>query len=315
MYVIAALLLVPFVAGGVYSLDCRYRRQEEWPLAVEALMLAAVSVFLAVEVALLRGMLSHQAVYLMFSVLGLCVAATALYGHVFVSLASRLLVDAVAGAEEGASERPRFGPAEALERQGAHEDALQEYLVLARIFPREAEVHGRIAACHLAIGQPEEAAKWWRRANKYAAGAGEALPYVNRLCDVFTGPLADREAARAVLQAYLVQYATSPDAGAVRARLAQLDAPEAAATHRAAGLAALDEAPLDLPPDEPAPLKPAQIRLGLDAMDAAAADSVEKDAGAEVEPADAEPPARPRLGLASLDADPIDDTDDGTAGR
>lgn len=333
MYVVAALLLVPFVGGGVYTLDCRYRRQEEWPLAAEAVVLAAVAAFLAVEVALLRGMLAQNTVYLIFAVLGLCVAASALYGHVLVSVLSRLLVEAVAGAEEGARDRPRFGPAEALERQGAHGDALQEYLVLARIFPREAEVHARIATCHLVLGDPAEAAKWWRRAFKYATAPGDALRHTLRLADTCAGPLGDAAAAREAMEAYLRRHSKGPDADAVRERIARIDAPADSPKPLSAGLAALDEAPLEETPGEidvphaarqriqleplehtateptpdtavPAtpPPRPAKLNLALTPLD---------DGGIPVEPAVSAEPADPprRFNLTPLDAAPLEDPD------
>jgi tetratricopeptide (TPR) repeat protein len=265
-------------------------------------VLLAVAAFLAVEIALLRQMLDHQPLYLIFSVLGLCVAATALYGHVFISWSSRLLVNAVAGAEEGPRERPRFGPAESLERQGAHEDALQEYLVLARIFPHDPEIYGRMARCHLAAGRAEEAVKWWRRALKHAAGAGEALGYAQRICGVFVEQLAAPAEAHATLAAFVARFPHGPDSDAAREHMRRLAEPVSAAIPLAPGLTALDEAPLEEDAVE-LELPVARPVIGLAAMDEAVPEPEAPD-DPETSPAS---PAAPRLSLRPMDDEPLDE--------
>lgn len=264
MDLVAGLMLVPFVGGGVYALSRRFRHHDEWPLAAEAATLAAVAIFFAVEVALLRTALPQNPVFLMFSVLGLAAAGAALYGHVLVSLASRLVVGVVVHNEERNDDRPRFGPAESLERQGAFAEALQEYLVLARIYPREAEVHARIAEIYLRLAQPADAATWWRRALKYAGNAGDILAFTQRLCETHERHLKDSQGAQAVLEAFLTRYPDSPDAGLVRERLERLQAPVTLAP-RSAALVELEAAPMEAEPEVETPRS--RIAVGLAPME------------------------------------------------
>lgn len=300
MDLVAGVLLVPFVGGGVYSLSRRFGHHEEWPMTVEAAILAAVAFFFALEVALLRLSLPQNPVFLMFSVLGLAAAGAALYGHVLVSLASRLVVGVVSYDDDRHADRPRYGPAESLERQGAHEDALQEYLVLARIYPREAEIYARIAEIHLRLKQPDEAAVWWRRALKYAANAGDVMAFTNRLCETHERHLKDIQGAKQVLIAYLTRYPDSPDAAVVRGRLERLSSPaEVAALSEA--LVALEAAPVAAAFLEEAPR--ARIKMALTAMDEVELPAVPPDDDS-VE--DSPPAPSVRIGLSALEDDALE---------
>jgi tetratricopeptide (TPR) repeat protein len=301
MDLVAGVLLVPFVGGGVYSLSRRFGHHEEWPMAVEAAILAAVTLFFAIEVALLRLALPQNPVFLMFSVLGLAAAGAALYGHVLISLASRLVVEAVSHGDERAADRPRFGPAESLEQQGAYQDALQEYLVLARIYPREAEVYARIAEIHLRLKNPDEAAVWWRRALKYASTAGEVLAFTNRLCETHERHLNDVQGAKAVLAAYLERYPDSPDAAVVRGRLERLMSPQEVAAMSEA-LVALDAAPMAEVLLEEAPQ--ARIKMTLTALEDVELPSASPEAETAPEPA---PEPGAKIGLSALEDDALED--------
>ncbi len=243
MYLVAPIFLIPFFGWGLFSLHWKYRRREDWPLWVEALTVAGLAVFYALEIDELRVWLQHQRIAYFFSVLGLFVAGLALYGHVVVSLLSRLIVEVVAPGEEDSRDRPRFGPAEILERQGDWEGALQEYLILLRIFPRNPMINQRAAECCMQLKRPEEAVKWMERAMRDHPPDEKILPLLSRICEIYDRVLRRPDDARKVLDRFLVERPAFPLADEVQARRRQIGA--AVSLERPLGLDALAETPLE----------------------------------------------------------------------
>jgi len=228
LQLLTLLLLAVYLGWGVYTLDRRYRRHEEWPPAVEAATLVAVLLFYAIEVSLLRHTMQEEAVVYMFALLGLFVSGAALYGHMAVSLTSRILVEVVSPARVHDPSVPRLGPAEALERQHDFEGAVQEYLVLARIFPKDTTILTRLAENHLKLQEPEAAVGWLERAYQSSSDSDDALLVANRLAEVCKKDLHDTERARKVLQGFLKRFPESSHAASVSVRLEKLEAAPAA---------------------------------------------------------------------------------------
>ncbi len=243
MYFVAPIFLVPFFGWGLVMLYRRYRLREEWPMWVEALTIVALALFYTVEIEELRVWLHHQRIAYFFSVLGLFVAGLALYGHVVVSLLSRLIVEVVAPGDEDIRDRPRFGPAEILERRGDWEGALQEYLILLRIFPRNAVVNQRAAECCIQLKRPEDAIKWLERAVRYLPPDESVLPLLSRICEIYDRVLHRPDDARNVLDRFLDEHPAYPHADAVRARRRQIGAADS--LERPVDLDALAQTPIE----------------------------------------------------------------------
>lgn len=212
-------LLFPFFGWAIFLLRRRFQYYEENSMALEVLTAGALAVFLWIEAAVLKSALSDQIMLYLAALLGLCVSAFALYAHVLISLASRIVVDMVAPRGENAAYQPRFGPVDALERNEDYEGALQEYLVLARIYPRNYEVLSRTGRVQEILGENEEAVAWYLRARKRASRAEEALAAVNRLCVLYDTHLSQPEEADRLLAQFIKDYPDSLDHAIVVERL------------------------------------------------------------------------------------------------
>lgn len=216
------LLLLPYFGWGIYNLRRRYRFHDDVSPTVEASTLVCVTIYLYVQIAVLEFWMEQALVYLIFSVLGLFVSAAALYGHMAISLLGWVIVDFMLPYPSVNADHPRMGPQEALERQKDYQGALEGYLVLARIYPRNIEVSLRIAGCLLWLDRAEEAPGWLERALKNCANAGEALPIVNRLCEVYERVLKTPAKARETLEDFLGRYPEAAEASEVREHLAHV---------------------------------------------------------------------------------------------
>ncbi len=210
MGIVAVIFFVPFVVWGVYNLHRRYRVQDEGSPLVEGLTLLGVLLFFAVELFSLRISMMHQWELYIFTVLGMFVAGAALYGHMAISLTTRMLVDLLSSGHDAAPDRPRFGPAEMLEREHDYEGALQEYLVIARVYPRHPEVHRRMGEALLNLDRAPEAAECLERGLQYLQSDDQSLPVVTRLCDIYYDRLGDPTRAQLVLTAFLKRFPQTP---------------------------------------------------------------------------------------------------------
>ncbi len=224
---LSALLLIPYFAWGIYTLRVRYRYHEDLSIVTEAITLLAVAVFYAVETVLLHTSMKHSGPYFVFAVLGLTASGTALYGSTAISLASQLLVDVVAPAERSKTREPRYGPAEALEREGDYEGALREYMVLARIFPKEPQILMRIGDLYMTLSRCEEAAPWFERALDRLTVPEKSLQITNRLCEIYSRHLDRPQDSIRLLEAYIAKFPNEEYVESVTARLSRLRASNA----------------------------------------------------------------------------------------
>ncbi len=211
---------VVFVVFGIWSLHQRFRRLEEWSLRTQLLTLSGLLFFYVVETTVLRRALHDNIVFFIFALLGLFVAGLALYGHIVVSVLSRLLVELVAPDNPAAPDIPRLGPAEALERQGDWNGALQEYYILARIYPDQTLLYTRIANNLIRLERKDDASSWLKRAIKHSKRPDECLALSRRLFDIYKG-LGRPELARQALTAFLKRFPEHAASDHIRKQLSE----------------------------------------------------------------------------------------------
>jgi tetratricopeptide (TPR) repeat protein len=219
-FVFSIILLIPYLGWGIYTLRLRYQFHEELPVAVEVATLAGLLVYYAVEIFVFDRAMSNTPVLYVFTVLGFAISGTALYGHILISVVSRVLVDAVLPNDDLQTKGPRFGPAEVLERRGDFEGALQEYLVIARIFPKDPATSIRVGNTYAELKQPRDAVVWFERAMNRVDDADRALTIVNRLSALYD-ELNDAENAIVSLENFLKKFPTSEFSDRVRLRVAR----------------------------------------------------------------------------------------------
>ncbi|MCX5759732.1 MAG: tetratricopeptide repeat protein [Candidatus Hydrogenedentes bacterium] len=222
---LTGVAFIPYLAWGIYALRRRYRYHEDIPPRVEALTLIGLILFFAAETYLLHRFMSDSPGYFFFAVLGLIVSAAALYGSMMISLSSQVIIDMIMPSERSKTFEPRYAPAEALERQEDFQGALQEYLVIARMFPREPTVLLRIAESYVRLGRHDEAVAWFERASSYIDSAERCLQVANRLCELYNRQLDRPDEAVRVLETYLHRYPEAEYADSVRQRLKRYSAP------------------------------------------------------------------------------------------
>lgn len=218
-FVASIVLMLPFLAWGVHTLRERYIRHEELPRQVEILSLAGVVVFIAIELVLLRIWMGNVEVFYAFTVLALVSASAALYGPMFVSVASRAAVNLIHPPHDREADEPRFNIAESLESQGDYEGALREYMVMARIFPKDCETAFRVANVFVELDRYEEAAQSFERGLGLAMDAERAVLAANRVADIYWDRLGRPDDAIRVLRGYLERFEGATQTELVQRRL------------------------------------------------------------------------------------------------
>lgn len=338
--------MIPFIGWGIFVLRQRYRLHQEFTLFFEAATMAGVLVFYMMEVHLLTVWAGRQPLLYFFALLGLFLAGFALYGHMAVSMASRVLVDMVFESHEGREEGPRLGPAEALERQQDYAGALQEYLVLARVYPGNATVLSRAGENLVRLNRGEEAVPLFERALKHLDSAPRALGVLTRLAGILSRDLGRPEEARNHLLDFTDRFPGTREAEEARAQLKALAerrevkisdeltalqeggalAPEQAETeeeatpepkqfekerHVGAGLTALEEAPLAIEEDDEPPHAPiseaAPVERGQSALAPLDAPLTDDAEEAQWDDLQAGESGLKRLGLEAMDDAPTEE--------
>lgn len=273
MQFLSAIVFVPFVGWGAYVLHRKYARREDIPAATEGITLICVLLFFAFELGQLRTVMHDVPFQYAFTILGMFVAAAALYGHMAVALASRFIVDMVTPAEDAACDRPRFGPAEMLERQGDYEGALGEYMVLARIFPGNPSVHVHAANTLLELERPEDAFRWFQRSLRYLSSPGKCLAIYTRMAEIHEHVLGDPDEARHVLDKFLMRFPDAPESDLVQAHRDRIGTAEGGAVESAA-LEILDANPIEEEEEVDGPgAAPARASIELEPLEAMAPES------------------------------------------
>ncbi len=221
-FIVSASLMVPFFAWGVYTLRERYVLHEEIPRHVEVATLCGVVLFCMVQLFLSRHWMGGIEILYVFTVLSLLVASTALFGPMFVSVASQAVVDLIHPHAEAQSHTPHFGSAQALEETGDVEGALREYMVMARIFPKHAETALHAGNALAELGRYEEAVETLERGLAMLEEPERALMITNRLSDIYLRQLKREEDAVRVLRSYLGRFPEGNRVESVKRKLERI---------------------------------------------------------------------------------------------
>ena len=219
---IELLLLIPYFGWGIYALRRRLRYGDEESIATEVATMIALVLFFMFQISMLRSSMRDSPVLYLFSMLGLFVSAMALYAHTAISLASRLIVDLMKPTNPTDPNAPRLGPALELERQKDYEGALQEYLVMARIYPNQTSIFGRIGEMLVRLDRANDATEWFQRAIDCSGDAEQSLLIVNRLAELYEHTLKQPGEALDVLQTFVEAHPGTTGVKTAEARIARL---------------------------------------------------------------------------------------------
>jgi tetratricopeptide (TPR) repeat protein len=216
---LSAALLVPYFGWGIYVLRQRLRHDAELNHLLELATLGGLAVFYVLEISLLTEVMGHSYTIFFFSILGLVVSSAALYGPMLITLLSDVIVESVMPAGLTPAHEPKYGGAEALERQGDYQGAVKEYMIIARVFPKDPTAAIRIADNLVKLGRLDEAAEWFERGLVRIDTPQKSLMVTNRLYDLYHRHLGMPERARDLLVDYLDKYPQAEQAVYVRERL------------------------------------------------------------------------------------------------
>jgi tetratricopeptide (TPR) repeat protein len=214
--------MVPFLLWGVHTLRERFLRHHDLPLRVEVYSLLGVFAFLTVQLSLIRVWMGEIGAFYAFTALALAAASTALYGPMLVSVISQEIVNLMHPPHDQRNDLPNYGLAEGLESRGDLDGALREYMVMARIFPKDGETAFRVGHVLCEMQRYEEAAASFERGLHQAGDTERSLLATNRLSDLYRERLARPGDAANTLQAYLDRFGDSPRAEMVARKLERL---------------------------------------------------------------------------------------------
>jgi len=221
-FAISVLLMLPFFGWGVHLLRQRYLLHREILMRVEVYSLLGVLAFQMIQLTLIRVWMGEVGAFYAFTALSLAAASTALYGPTLISVVSQEIVNLMHPPHENRNDEPNFNLAEGLESRGDLEGALREYMVTARIFPKDSETAFRVGHVLIELQRHEDAAHSFERGLHQSADPERALLATNRLSDLYKERLARPDDAARTLQAYLDRYGDSPRAELVSRKLARL---------------------------------------------------------------------------------------------
>lgn len=221
--VLASLLLIPYVGWGVYVLRRQLIHHDELPRPVQWATLLGVLGFHIIELMVIRVPMGSESGLYLLTTLALVMSTTALYGHLFVSMFSQLIVDLIHPSTDHPVDHADFSAAEALEEVGDYQGALNEYTVMARMFPRDPEPILKVAETHLELDQIEEAIRFFEMGLKKVEEPQRALGVTNRLFGIYNGIQQSKDDARDVLKRYLERFPDSEFSESVQNRLERLD--------------------------------------------------------------------------------------------
>lgn len=224
--ILSVLLLLPYFAWGLYTLRVRYVYHDEFSKPAEAITVTSVLAFFILESYLLGTWMKDTTILYLFTVLGLVVSGVALYGPVLVSLASQVFVDMILPPSGDQVDEPQFAPAEALERVGDYEGAIEEYLVMMRIFPKEASIALHIANAYTELDRYEDSVEWFGRGLNLLSEPDRAWRVTNRLYDIYLRRLEQPGDALRILENFLEQFPDAERADVARARIERLSTPD-----------------------------------------------------------------------------------------
>jgi tetratricopeptide (TPR) repeat protein len=223
-FAMSVALMLPFFFWGVHLLRERYLLHRDIPMRVEVYSLLGVVAFQTVQLMLIRIWMGEITAFYAFTMLAIAAASTALYGPTLVSVVSQEIVNLMHPPHDARTEEPNFSMAEGLEQRCDYEGALREYMVMARVFPKDSETAFRVGHVLIELERFEEAAASFERGLHQAAGADpeRALLATNRLSDLYRERLGRMDDAAMTLQAYLDRYGDTAKAELVARKLDRL---------------------------------------------------------------------------------------------
>ncbi|MCA1901266.1 MAG: hypothetical protein LDL53_03440 [Candidatus Hydrogenedens sp.] len=245
--IISVLLLGFLFFWGLYMLYQKWARKVEVPLWIDLISLIIMFVILGIEILQFRDWMKEYTLLYILSSLGLFVSATALYAQSFISLVTTIFLSIIQPGEESSPDIPRFGPAEILEHEKDYEGALNEYLVLARIYPYHPSVHIRIANMYLKLNQPRESMDWLKKSLKYLKKDEDVYLIVARYCDI-AHDLGELSLESEMIDYYLSKYPNSVYSKSLTARKRQIK--EKKTREKDSLLISLEKEPLDITQDD-----------------------------------------------------------------
>ncbi|GEM_PF-1269421 len=219
--IISILLLGFLFFWGVYLLYRKWIKNYEYPFWLDLLSLIIMFAILGIELLQLKEWLRNSPILYVLSALGLFITASALYSQSLISLITIIFVSIIQPGEESAPDIPRFGPAEILERKNDLRGALNEYFVLARIYPHHPSVHLRIANVYMKMKQPEEALHWLKKSLQYLRKEEDTYLIVARYCDI-AHEIGDKDSMTEILDNFLKQYPESTHSQSILERKKQI---------------------------------------------------------------------------------------------
>ena len=219
-------LLIPYLLWGIYILRLQFTYREELEAKMKWSTISGVLAFFFIELFVLRKWIGADSTTYLFTTMGLMLSTAALYGHLAVSIASQMVVDFIHPPDDHESHTPDFAPAEALEEIGDYNGALQEYLVIGRIFPKDPDPLLRLADTYMHIDDPENAVIYYEKGVALVLESERALRITNRLFGIYTTTLEQDEAAKEALHQFLKRFPDSEECASAQRRLNQLDKPK-----------------------------------------------------------------------------------------
>lgn len=218
-FIISVALLIPFFGWGIHTLRERYVKHEELSRRAELFTLLGVIAFYTFQIMLLRAWIGGISFFFIFSALGVTIAATALYGPIFVSVVSQLIVDLIHPPEEHPEDQPQFTSADALHEAGDHEGALNEYMVMARVFPKDPDTALRTADALVDMDRMEEATEAFERGISLIEDPERAVMVSNRLAEIYQRRMNRPQDAVRVLQDFIETYPDSERAESIQKKI------------------------------------------------------------------------------------------------
>lgn len=222
-WVLSGILLIPYLFWGVFLLRQRLVYKVELDRALETFTIAALVFFFIFEFTLLKMYLGNSPIKLMFSSMGLAASGLALYGPLFVSFSSHLVVDLIMPTASFDPNVPQYGAAAGCELRGDFEAAAREYATVARMFPRDTHAPLRAADNFMKADDVDQALPFFHQGLRNVKSAPEALRITNRLFEIYRRRLNDSEQAKLVLETFLERFPDTEYADSVKVRIQRLD--------------------------------------------------------------------------------------------
>lgn len=240
--IISIILLGFLFFWGVALLYQKWIRNHDFPFWLDLLSLILMFTILGIQLLQLRDWLKNYTLLYILSALGLFITVSALYSHSFISLTTLIFLSIIQPGEEFAPDVPRFGPAEILEHENDWKGALNEYFVLARIYPHHPSVHLRIANAYVKLNQPKEALQWLKKSLNYLKREEDIYMVIARYCDI-AQDIGDIDSAMEIINYHLKQYPNSPHSKSILERKKRMSID--ITKERSSLLVPMEETPID----------------------------------------------------------------------